>query len=183
MLKYTCKTVAKPLCRLFNMSLQQRSFPSLWKSADVMPIFKKGDKSVVSNYRPISLVSCVGKALERIVFKHVYNHLLTNSLIYKYQSGFLPGHYTVHHLIEAIHYTCLALENHETNCQIYCDISKAFDRVCHRGLTLKLENYGIKGDLLEWFQNYLTNRNQRVSLMALLQNINLLQPVFPRALY
>ena len=119
---------------------------------------------IVSNYRPISLVSCVGKAFERIVFKHVYKHLLTNSLIYKYQSGFLPGHSTVHHLIEAIHYTCLALENHETNCQIYCDISKAFDRVWHRGLISKLENYGIKGDFFEWFQSYLTNRNQKVSL-------------------
>ncbi|MEW8548488.1 MAG: reverse transcriptase family protein [Candidatus Thiodiazotropha sp.] len=163
MLKYTSHTVAKPLCYLFNMSLQQRSFPSLWKSADVMPIFKKGDKSIVSNYRPISLISCVGKSFERIVFKNVYNHLLTNSLIYKYQSGFLPGHSTVHHLIEAIHHTCLALENHEINCQIYCDISKAFDRVWHRGLILKLDNYGIKGELLEWFQNYLINRNQRVS--------------------
>ena len=95
MLKYTCKTVAKPLCRLFNMSLQQ--------SRQTLSQFKKKDKSIVSIYRPISLVRCVGKAFERIVFKHVYNYLLTNSLIYKYQSGFLPGHSTVHHLTEAIH--------------------------------------------------------------------------------
>ena len=88
--------------------------------------------SDASNYRPISLISCVGKTFERIIFKHVYNHLISNSLIYQYQSGFLPGHSTVHHLIELIHHTCLALEKYEINCQIFCDISKAFDRVWHK---------------------------------------------------
>ena len=127
-----------------------------------MPIFKKGDKSQTNNYRPISLVSCVGKAFERVIFKHVYNHLITNSLIYQYQSGFLPRHSTVHHLIELVHNTCLALEKYEMNCQIFCDISKAFDRVWHRGLLLKLKNYGIDGNLLVWFEDYLKNRNQKV---------------------
>ena len=116
----------------------------------------------MSNYRPISLISCVGKSFERIVFKNVYNHLMANSLIYKFQSGFLPGHSTVHHLIEVIHHTCLALENYETTCQIFCDISKAFDRVWHRGLILKLEKKGIHGNLLAWFANYLFNRSQSV---------------------
>ena len=90
--------------------------------------------------------------------------MFTNELIYKYQSGFLPGHSTVHHLIEAFHQTCLALENYETTCQVFCDISKAFDRVWHRGLLLKLENYGIKSNLLMWFKNYLSDRNQKVTI-------------------
>ena len=64
MLKYTCKTIAVPLCKLFNMSLQQHAYPNLRKSATVMPIFKKGEKSDVCNYRPTSLISCVGKAFE-----------------------------------------------------------------------------------------------------------------------
>ena len=97
MLKNTCRAIATPLCKLFNLSLQTNSFPTLWKLAHVMPIFKKGDRSLVCNYRPISLVSCVGKPFERVIFKHVYNHMITNSLIYQYQSGFLPGHSTVHH--------------------------------------------------------------------------------------
>ena len=104
----------------------------------------------------------MGKSFERVIFKHVYNHLITNSLIYQYQSGFLPGHSTVHHLIELVHHTCLALEKYEINCQIFCDISKAFDRVWHRGLSLKLENYGINGNLLLWFEDYLKNRSQKV---------------------
>ena len=108
MLKHSSVSLAIPLCLLFNLSLRLHTYPSLWKLAHVTPIFKKGDKSVASNYSPISLISCVGKSFERILFKRVYNHLDSNSLIYKYQSGFLPGHSTVHHLIESIHNTCLA---------------------------------------------------------------------------
>ena len=129
MLKYTCKTIADPLCKLFNMSLQCHIYPNIWKSATVMPIFKKGDKSEVSIYRPISLISCIGKSFERVVFKHVHNFVLSNSLIFKYQSGLLPGHLTVHHLIKEVHHTCLALESQKINCQVFCNISKAFDRV------------------------------------------------------
>ena len=101
--------------------------------------FKKGEKSFCCNYRLVSLTSNVGKSFERIVFKHMYNHIFENEPLYKYQSGFLPGNSTVHHLIELVHNTCLSLENHEANCQVFCDISKAFDRVWHRGLIHKLE--------------------------------------------
>ena len=162
MLKYTSKTISVPLAKLFNLWYEQNIYPCLWKIAHVMPLYKKGDKSEAGNYRPVSLISFVGKGFERVIFKHVYNHIADNNLLYKYQSGFLPGHSTVHHLIEIIHHTCLALENYETSCHIFCDISKAFDRVWHRGLILKLEKYGITGNLLTWFQNYLTMRNQMV---------------------
>ena len=68
----------------------------------------------------------------------------------------------MHHLIELVHNTCLALEKYEMNCQIFCDISNAFDRVWHRGLLLKIKKYGIDGNLLVWFEDYLKNRNQKV---------------------
>ena len=126
-----------------------------------MPLFKKGEKSDVSNYRPISLISCVGKSC-KIVYKHIYNHISANSLLYKYKSGFLPDHSTVHHLIELIHHTCLALEKYETICHVFCINWKAFHRVLHRGLIHKLKKYGISGDLLDWIQNYLYMQNHRV---------------------
>ena len=97
---------------------------------------KIGDKAQTSYYRPISLISCVGKVFERVIYKHVYNKPITNTLIYQYQSGFLPWHSTVHHLIELVHSTCLALENFEMNFQIFCDVSKAFDRIWRKGLPL-----------------------------------------------
>ena len=98
MLKNTNHTISVPLTKLFNLSLRLHVHPSLWKSANVMPLVKKGDKSEVGNYRPVSLISCVGKVFESIIFKHVYNHIAEHSLLYKYQSRFLPGHSTVHHL-------------------------------------------------------------------------------------
>ena len=100
MLKISPEKIAKPLLIIFNKSLQQSKYPSNWKSAHVIAIFKKGDTSLPSNYRPIYLLSCVGKLMERIVYKHVYNHLVDSNLIYKYQSGFLPKHSTVHQLLE-----------------------------------------------------------------------------------
>ena len=150
------------LTKSFNFSLRLHVYPSLWKSANVMPLFKKGDKSEGGNYRPVSLISCLGKAFERIIFKHVYNHIAEHSLLFEYQSGFLPGHSTVHHLLEVVHQTCTAFENYETSCHVFCDISKAFDRVWHKGLILKLEYYGIIGNLLLWFKDYSSNRHQKV---------------------
>ena len=164
MLKNSCRTVAVPLCKRFNLSIQLHAYPDLWKITHVISIFKKGDRSLPSYYRPISLVSCVRKAFQRVVYRSVYNHLADRSLIYKNQSGFLPGPSTVYHLIELLHDTCTALESHQINCQVFCDISKTFDRVWHKGLILKLEKYGINGNLLLWFMDNLFNRSQTVSL-------------------
>ena len=100
MLKNTSSTICKPLQIIFNNSLQSGKFPKIWKSALVIALFKKGVKSDPTNYRPISLLSCVGKVFERIVFKHIYNFLLKNLLIYKYQSGFTTGHCITHQLIK-----------------------------------------------------------------------------------
>jgi hypothetical protein len=73
MLKSTAKAVSKPLCILFNKSLCENTFPNYWKMAHVLPLFKKDDPSIKSNYRPVSLLSCVSKIMERVVFKYVYN--------------------------------------------------------------------------------------------------------------
>ena len=162
MLKHTASTVCKPLEIIFNCSLQTGWFPHMWKSAIIIALFKKGIKSDPTNYRPISLLSCVGKVFERVIFKYIYNFLIDNSLIYKYQSGFMHKHSTVHQLIEIYHNICLALENHEIICSVFCDISKAFDRVWHKGLIKKIEGYGITGNLLRWLENYISNRYQRV---------------------
>ena len=100
--------------------------------------------------------------MERIVFKHIHNHLIDNDLIYKKQSGFLPGHCTVFQLIDIYHQICYASDNKESTCMIFCDISKAFDRVWHKGLLYKLRQNGINGTLLHWLDSYLSNRNQTV---------------------
>jgi hypothetical protein len=90
--------LAPQLAKLFNLSLSQRKFPMIWKLAHVIPIYKKGEPDKCSNYRPISLLSCVSKIMERAVFKHLYTYLKV--LITKEQAGFLPSHSMVTQLQE-----------------------------------------------------------------------------------
>ena len=118
-------------------------FPGSWgKSNCYFHLQKKGDKSLLSNHRPVSLLSCCGKLLERIIFKHRYNLInfffMSNDLIYKYQSaGFLPKHSTTYRLIDIYHHICQAIDRGQLYCIVFCDISKDFDRVWHKGLLLK----------------------------------------------
>ena len=161
MLKETRFSICTPLSIIFNRSMQENIFPELWKESNVMPLFKKGDKNLVSNYRPISLISCVGKEMERVIFKYVYNYLHATNLIYDKQSGFLPGHSTVYQLIDIYNQVCSAFDERKSTCIIFCDISKAFDRVWHSGLLFKLRQYGIDGNILNWITSYLMNRKQK----------------------
>ena len=162
MLKSVSKTVSKPLCILMNRSFHEGIFPDIWKLANVFPIFKKGDKWEPSNHRPVALLSCIGKLKERIVFKNMYNFLIDNNLLYKYQSGFLPHHSTVFQLIDIFHNICQAFDNSMFSCIVFCDVSKAFHRVWHKGLLFKLRQNGINGKLLEWLNSYLSQRKQKV---------------------
>lgn len=162
MLKEVKHEIAGPLCLLFNKSLLEKKYPKDWKLAHVIPVFKNGDRSLVSNYRPIALLCNMSKIFEKIVYKRIFNFLIENVLLYKFQSGFIPGHSTSHQLIELVHEILQALDNHELICLIFCDVSKAFDRVWLRGLILKLERYGIKGNLLEWLRSYVSGREQQV---------------------
>ena len=77
-----------------NRSFDEGIFPDVWKIANIIPIFLKGDKSLPSNYRPVALLSCLGKLQERLVFKNLYNYFIDNNLLYKYQAGFLPHNST-----------------------------------------------------------------------------------------
>lgn len=166
MLKYISKSISKPLTILFNRSLHEHFFPDPWKHSNVVPLFKKGERNNPSNYRPVSLCSSVGKIMERVVFKKIYNHLHSNNLIYKFQSGFLPGHSTTFQLIDIYHHVCQSFDSKQYSCMVFCDISKAFDRVWHKGLLFKLRQNGIEGDFLDWLSNYLCNRKQCVVLNA-----------------
>ena len=93
------KQIHIPLTKLFNKSLQCSKFPSAWKLANVCPILKKGDPSLPNNYRPISLLNCLEKAFERVIFKHVFNFLQRTNFFTKSQSGFLPQDSTTNQLV------------------------------------------------------------------------------------
>ena len=128
------------------------------------PIHKKDDKSDISNYRPISLLNTIGKVFEKLVNKHVYNFFVSNNTISCLQSGFVQGDSTVNQLVSIYNTFCNALDDGKEVRAVFLDISKAFGRVWHKGLLLKLNSVGIRGSLLLWFSDYLTNRRQRVFL-------------------
>ena len=180
MLKNTADSVCVPLTYIFNCSLRQSIYPNSWKIANVFAFYKKGDKSLVSNYRPIALLSCVGKVFERVISKYIYNYILDNRLLYKFQSGFVPGHSTYHQLIELYHKVCLAFESGDISCIIFCDISKAFDRIWHKGLIVKLKSYCIDGRLLKWLKSYLSNRQQKVVINNSESTVGILKAGVPQ---
>ena len=163
-LKELSKELSKPLCDLFNYSLRISKVPRQWKLAHVCAIHKKKDPHDVSNYRPISLLSAISKVLERIIHKHIFNFFHENNFISSFQSGFVPNDFTVNQLTYMYHSFSKALDEGKEVRAIFCDISKAFDRVWHKGLLYKLERSGISSSLLLWFENYLSNRTQCVVL-------------------
>ena len=123
---------------------------------------KKMTPSLVSNYRPISLLSALGKVMEKNVHKHMFNFLLDRHAITCLQSGFVPGDSTVNQLADIYNTFCKALDEGKEVRVIFCYVSKAFNRVWHKGLIFKLKQSGIDTTLLQWLTSYLSNRNQRV---------------------
>ena len=159
-------SVILPLRIFFRNILATAIYPDIWKLAKVTPNFKKGDKQLIQNYRPISLLPICGKTFEKIVFNNLYKHLTTHHLISKNQSGFRPGDSTTNQLIDLvndIHRAFDSTKSLEVRA-IFLDISKAFDKVWHDGLIFKMRQSGVSGRLLKLFQNYLNNRKQRVVL-------------------
>lgn len=160
LLRACADEIAPSLCELFNMSLHLGQFPEKWKDVNLVPIYKSEAKSQVLNYRGISLLDVLSKLLEKQVFHHTYDFVSPH--LTEWQHGFLPGKSTVTQLTQVVHHFSLALENKQQVDVIYLDFSKAFDRVPHERLLIKLECLGIKGSLLSWFRSYLTGRRHRV---------------------
>ena len=169
-----------PICSLLNQSLQLGIFPDIWKDALVCPIPKGGNAASVSNYRPISLLSCLEKVPERVVFKHLYNHFRENNILSPLQSGFIPGDSTTNQLAFLYNTFCQALDFGKEVRVVFCDVSKAFDRVWHKGLLCKLKAAGISGNLLSWFSSYLSERRQRVILPGTQSDWNYIQAGVPQ---
>jgi len=104
----------------------------------VIPIFKKGDKYLPSNYRPISLLSTFSKLLEKVMYKRLYSNLQGNNILYRYQFGFRKNHSTALALIDVVDSICQYLDHNETVIGLYLDLQKAFDTVSHKILLQKL---------------------------------------------
>ena len=161
-LKECATDLAPGVLAIIQKSLLEGRYPNLWKEANVTPIFKNGDRSLATNYRPISLLSVCSKIIERIVFRQMFNFIRDQNLLYRQQSGFIPGDSCVNQLVYLYDMIMKAMENKKQVKFVFCDITKAFDRVWHEGLLHKLSNFGFDYMAKQWLANYLSNRKQRV---------------------
>lgn len=159
-LKKLASSISLPLSELFTSFMSVCKVPSEWKTAIVTPLFKKGQPSQCSNYRPISLTCCVCKLMERIIVLELSNYLRVNNLITDEQHGFLTKRSTTTNLLDTLNEWTVALSNKHLISVVYIDFSKAFDTVCHAKLIHKIKAYGICGQLLKWIEDWLSNRIQ-----------------------
>ena len=162
LLKLTAASISSPLSSLYNKSFASGKVPSSWKESNVSPVHKKNSKALVSNYRPISLLSSLAKVQERIIYKRLYDYLARNDLLTSKNSGFKERDSAMCQLISIVDKIYKAIEQGQEICLVFLDISKAFDRVWHAGLVHKLRACGIGGSLLEWLTDYLLHRKIRV---------------------
>ena len=161
-LKETKNEIVNSLTSIFNKSLQQGIVPADWKTANVTPIFKKGDRNCPGNYRPISLTSVVGKLLESIIRDNVVGFLERNNLIKDSQHGFRQKRSCLSNLLTFYNQLFLDYDNSRSLDVVYLDFQKAFDKVPHSKLLFKVKLLGITGKLHKWIENWLSERKQRV---------------------
>ena len=154
-------TLARPLCLIFTQLLSVSYVPGDWTKAIITPVHKNGSAGVVDNYRPISLTCVACKIKERVIAKHIYVHLAENNLLSQAQHGFVRGHSTCTNLLECINDWTISVQDGKSVAVAYIDFSKAFDSVSHTKLLAKLNDYGIRGNVLSWLEMYFVNRTHQ----------------------
>ena len=152
--------LCEPLKYLSNLSIVKGIFPDDLKIAKVTPIYKADNSSNVSNYRPISVLPCFSKMLERIMSNRLQKYLKDQNILYDKQFGFQTGHSTDHAIAQLVDQIYEAFEKNEYTLGVLIDLPKAFDTVDHSILLRKLELYGITGRNYARIKSYLSNRLQ-----------------------
>ena len=161
-LKENAHLLAPIFKQLFDKSLQEHTLPYQWKEANVVALFKKGKKKSPNNYRPVSLTAIVCKSMEKMIKDEMMKFLEENGLIHKDQHAFRGGRSCCTQLLEVMEVWTKWFDLGLPWDAIYTDFSKAFDSVPHERLLKKVEAYGIKGNLLGWIKDFLSERKQRV---------------------
>ena len=161
-LKEVTKSICLPLSIIFQASIDTATLPEDWKCANITALFKKGNKKVAGNYRPVSLTSIICKVIESLVREEIIEHMKKNILFSKKQFGFISGRSTVLQLLQVLDKWTDILDRGGCVDVIYCDFMKAFDKVPHLRLIHKLEKYQITGQYSAWIKSFLLGRKQRV---------------------
>ena len=158
-LKEIAYEIAAPLTSLFNFSLRHGTFPAAWKQSNITPIHKGGPVDDPSNYRPISVIPVI---VEKIVSVQLSSYLETNHLFHPHQGAYRSGKSTEDILQLAVDHIVNCLDNKQTVCAAFLDLRKAFDSLDHCLLLHRLQDLGVGTVVLQWFQNYLSDRRHRI---------------------
>jgi len=151
--------------KIMKASFDTGVVPDDWKTANVCPIFKKGSKSQIGNYRPVSLTSQICKVFETVICDAIVLHLKSNGLLDHSQHGFRKGGSCISNLLEFLDYVTKNLDNRNSvDVIIYLDFAKDFDKVPHCPLLEKINKHGISGKVLNWLREWLRGRKQRVCI-------------------
>ena len=155
--------IIKPLSIIFRNCINHSKFPDLWKKSNICLILKKGDKQIINNYRPVSLLPICGKILERLLFNSLFEHLEKYKLLSAHQSGFQANDSCVDQLLSTVHniYTALVYTHAQLLNLVECFwMSRIFDKVWNEGLIFILKSIGISDALLDFTGSFLENRFQ-----------------------
>ena len=163
-LKEVATEISPALTLPFNASILQSIIPTDWKEALINPIYKKGknDRGISENYRPISLTSVTCKLLEHIIHSNIIKHLEANAIFSDTQHGFRKRRGCDTQLVMVVNDFAKNLNYSQQLDTILLDFSKAFDKVNHHKLLIKMDHYGIRGKLLDWMKDFLSERTQQV---------------------
>ena len=159
-IKLCPKIFAENLSIIYNKTIEIGKYPMALKVANIIALFKKGDKYQPNNYRPISLLSCFNKIFEKLLCKRLVKFLEVNKILFKYQYGFRKLYSTTLALIEFADSIIKFLDEGQYCMSIFVDLTKAFDTVDHEILLDKLDRFGIRGHANDFFRSYLSDRQQ-----------------------
>ena len=162
MIKLAGRSIARPLFIIFKNCIAKGHFPKMWKMANVIPVYKKNEKKLISNYRPVSLLPIFGKIFEKMIYNNIYPYIFNNNFISDKQSGYRRKDSTVKQLISITHEIYKAFDKSQEIQAVFLDISRAFDRVWHKGLLFKLKRIGIEDEVINILSSFLADRKQRV---------------------
>lgn len=154
--------IIEPLTSIFNQTIRSGIFPDSLKMARVLPVYKKGDKCLLDNYRPISILPALSKIFERLIFNQLIEYLTEHKILFNSQYGFRSGHSTEHAALELVERILTSFSNNDQSLAIFLDLSKAFDSLNHEILISKLKYYGLSTQSLQLISSYFENRFQYV---------------------
>lgn len=160
--KACCNELTGILTHLINMSFSQGIFPGKLKLSLIKPLFKKGDKCDINNYRPITLIPILSKIFEKCMFKRLTDFCNKFHIVSDQQFGFQKNKSTTLAIFSLMQAILSNINNNYITTGLFFDLSKAFDLVSHDILLQKLEAVGIRGPALQWLSSYLSNRKQCV---------------------